>query len=776
MNWKQSLAHELTTQIRMLRVPFFVFALFLFCTKLIPVWLLMIFACLAFQAVFPHLPAGVRDRMAFKWDAWSGQHAVGSKFLKDLKEGLRLMKPFILTALLFAASPLFVVVMAVHYVRGFFKSGKDERKKRVSDGVVFRQNLLKERDDETSFFHSRAFTPTIIGIVGLGVPVAIMLFFYSTLGIDGVLQKTQSFQFKGYGSSLTAASTDPEMYKKPFIGRRPVLHEKLSPPISFPKSDPAKVDLAHFAIYAYIVSLGWCLTVLFLRAYFTFPFNFYSTEYDIEVNREGVRKHPIDGWFAEFIWYFWPEYCAKCYSWNEIKRVDYIEGGFGRLSPLPATLFSKQSIAYQLLNKLASATDGLVDKIGRTEYVAFDTYSDWSNGATRINVKLWELSSDDKARLFYAIRTYAPDLYIKEILQEKLIGSQVMKEPRYTEIWFDLLTSNQERIRQSSLVEGDTLGGGKYTVVEKLGAGGQAAAFLAKTADGTEVVLKEFILTSAEAFGALVESATDFENESSTLSRLKHPKVVKFLDIFAEDRRAYIVLEYVRGNTLRQSVETGGAMSELEAVELAIHMCDILGYLHEQSPPVVHRDFTPENLLKQDDGSLKIVDFSVSSRTGPHKSGDCVGKHSYTPPEQFRSQACPQSDIYALGATLFFLVTGCEPKPISSSDPRDLVPTVSEEFAAIVRKATALDLAERYDSVTWLRLELEELLKVLRAKATVDANAQSDAVVLSLHVEAQPVAIKIPAKKKKSKVKVKAKPHVRSRSAKQAKSRDRKRA
>jgi serine/threonine protein kinase len=500
-------------------------------------------------------------------------------------------------------------------------------------------------------------------------------------------------------------------HKRSLTGKRFVMSEGDLPIVAHDFPEPSSTSLQHFAMYAYLMSLSWAVSIIFMRAYFLFPLNFASTEYDIRLDSRGVKRGHVHGWFAELIWYCWPEFMPRSFSWNEVKRVDYIQAGVGRLSPLPATIFSKRSVVYQVLNKLAGATDGLVDKIGRSEYISFDHNIDSSSAASRINIRLWELSSDDKVRLFYALKTYAPDLFIPPIVQEKLIGSSVMKESRYTDLWFNMLTSTQVSLRAGGLSKGDTLRDGSYTIVEKLGSGGQASAFLAKTNEGELIVLKEFILNSAETFGALVESATDFENESSILSRLDHPRVVKFKDIFSQDRRAYIVLEFVEGVTLRQMVEASGPVGERPAVELALEMCNILAYLHGQAPPVVHRDFTPENLISQIDGGLKIVDFSVASRTGPARSGDCVGKHSYTPPEQFRSQASTQSDIYALGATLFFLLTGHDPKPISVSDPRSINSELSETIATIVSKATALDLGDRYDSVEWLRLDLEDALR-----------------------------------------------------------------
>lgn len=765
---KRMMVEELAKQLYRLRIPFFVLALFLFCNKFVPLWVFLLFSYFAAAALFRYLPERVKTRLTDWSKCWSLKHFHELMALKDLKEGARCMKPFLFTALFFAAAPISVCVMLVHYVRRLLKGQRAQEPIVAEDSasVIFRQNLLKQKDEDTSFFHSPAFALTTFGVIGLGLPVAVIVLLYTTLGIERVLNETSrnSKLSPAYQSQKRAAQMKKQFEK---VSREVVKSHKVRGARRFTAADlrispmrkaclpspvnPDAVNLMHFAMYAYLMSMAWCIAILFMRAYFTFPLNFYSTEYDIELDQAGIRKHPIKGWFAEFMWYFWPDYLSRYYSWDEVRRVEYVQGGFGRLSPLPAVLFSKESILYKALNRLASATDALVDRIGRTEFISFDYNTDATSAASRISVRLWELNSDDKARLFYAIRTYAPHLYIDEKVQEKLIGSPIMKETRYTEIWFDLLTSNQDRKRQTSLTPGDTLSGGKYTIVEKLGAGGQAAVFRAKTEGGDQVVLKEFILASADTFGALVESTADFENESSTSSRLDHPGVVKFLNMFAEDKRAYIVLEHVSGRNLRQAVAESGPAAEKDVLELAIQMCDVLGYLHGQSPPVVHRDFTPENLIQQNDGSVKVVDFSVSSRTGPHKAGDCVGKHSYTPPEQFRWQACPQSDIYAMGATLYFLLTGEDPKAITMSDPRSKNSSVSEDLAAIVLKCTALNLSERFESVSWLRLDLEAIRTKSKAAVAkeIEQKPVPGAAVIKLDSGRNDVvSIKIPKNKK----------------------------
>jgi len=184
---------------------------------------------------------------------------------------------------------------------------------------------------------------------------------------------------------------------------------------------------------------------------------------------------------------------------------------------------------------------------------------------------------------------------------------------------------------------------------------------------------------------------------------------VRMRELFIEDHRVYLVLEHVDGISLRKLVKENGPLPEEQVIRLAQQMCEVSTYLHGLEPPLVHRDFTPDNLILQNDEELKLIDFSIAQQARSKDSQDCAGKHAYTPPEQFRSEACPQSDIYALGATLHFLLTGRDPVAISVSHPKESRPEISGALDTIVAKATALQLEERYESAVWLKMDLEAL-------------------------------------------------------------------
>jgi serine/threonine-protein kinase len=226
---------------------------------------------------------------------------------------------------------------------------------------------------------------------------------------------------------------------------------------------------------------------------------------------------------------------------------------------------------------------------------------------------------------------------------------------------------------------------------------------------GEPVILKEFQLTAGESLDVMIESAKDFETESSILAHLNHPAIVRSLDMFFEKGRVYLVLEHVQGQSLRQLVSQNGPLDLDRILTLTEQMCEILRYLQSQTPPIVHRDFTPDNLILQPNGQLKLIDFSVSQLQEKTSATNCAGKHSYTPPEQFRGEACTQSDIYALGATMYFLATGSDPTPISTSELPAQTDAELQRLNHIIKTATQLDLTNRYESTVWLAVDLREI-------------------------------------------------------------------
>lgn len=280
----------------------------------------------------------------------------------------------------------------------------------------------------------------------------------------------------------------------------------------------------------------------------------------------------------------------------------------------------------------------------------------------------------------------------------------------YTELWLKALTAPPERSRLAPLSEGTELQSGDYVVLERIGAGGQGVAYAAtRKSDAETVVLKEYVLPVGVSHGSKVDSLEKFQREAQILSQVDHPQIVKLLDFFFEDHRGYMVLELVRGISLSLLVQKSGALPAEQVIDLATQMAEIQNYLHTRQPAIIHRDFTPDNLILEPSGKLKLIDFNVAQQKKSSATATVVGKHAYIAPDQFRGNISPQSDIYSLGATLFYLLTATDPKPISVQHPRRKNDTVSEELDAIVARCTAIEPEMRYASAGMLAKQLEQL-------------------------------------------------------------------
>lgn len=352
-------------------------------------------------------------------------------------------------------------------------------------------------------------------------------------------------------------------------------------------------------------------------------------------------------------------------------------------------------------------------------------------------------SSDDRTRLQLGLKKFLPSYRIEPKVADEL--NMYMKFDSYTSIWLDQLETGK-RQRGTALETDAMLSNNTYKIVKNIGSGGQAQVYLAQmlktladlsdapgVARGetivdmsdlpiaefapeegdvqpSSVVLKEFVLPTQAGKNIRKRVLQNIQREAMLWRKLRHPNIARMIDFFVEDQRAYLVLEHIEGTTLKDLVTTGGAMTERQVVELSIQLCDILGYMHRRQPPILHRDFTPDNLMIDSKGTVKLIDFNVAQQLEAQTTKTVVGKHAYIPPEQFRGKADTRSDIYACGATLYFLLSGSEPEPISEAHPQKVVPQLSSEIDRIVAKATSTGLSTRYQSCQELKTDLLALL------------------------------------------------------------------
>ena len=234
------------------------------------------------------------------------------------------------------------------------------------------------------------------------------------------------------------------------------------------------------------------------------------------------------------------------------------------------------------------------------------------------------------------------------------------------------------------LKPGSFLQGGKYKIEKVLGQGGFGITYLAtQELLDRKVCIKEFFYkeycerdeaTSHVSLGTqsnheIVERFMNkFLKEARTISQLEHPHIIRIHDIFKENNTAYYVMEYIEGESLNDKVNQSGAMPESEAVEYIKQVASALDFIHQQS--INHLDVKPANIMiRKLDNKAVLIDFGLSKQydaQGGQTSTTPVGiSHGYAPMEQYKqggvSTFSPQTDIYALGATLYKLVTGNTP-------------------------------------------------------------------------------------------------------------------
>ncbi|NJL64714.1 MAG: protein kinase [Methylacidiphilales bacterium] len=203
-----------------------------------------------------------------------------------------------------------------------------------------------------------------------------------------------------------------------------------------------------------------------------------------------------------------------------------------------------------------------------------------------------------------------------------------------------------------------------------------------------------------------------FEREAETLKNLEHSQIPRYLDYFeletTNDKGFGLVQTYVAAKSLEEQLQAGRRFSESEIKELAISLLKILNYLHEQQPAIIHRDIKPSNILLTNRsgnsvGEVYLVDFGSVQNIAAQEGGTItvVGTYGYMPPEQFGGRTKPASDLYSLGATLIYVMTGLHPTELPQQDLRIQflqVTDISREFADWLEWMTEPSLQERFTS------------------------------------------------------------------------------
>jgi formylglycine-generating enzyme required for sulfatase activity/predicted Ser/Thr protein kinase len=295
------------------------------------------------------------------------------------------------------------------------------------------------------------------------------------------------------------------------------------------------------------------------------------------------------------------------------------------------------------------------------------------------------------------------------------------------------MTNNNQQLRQGTALSGQKY---TYTIERVLGQGGFGITYLAtmsvwvqgplggKVEAKANVAIKEFFMkdycerdsTRSPHITVSNTSGRDkvdyyrnrFNKEARNVSKLAHEHIVKVLEVFEANNTTYIAMEYIDGESLAAYVRSRGALSEAEAVGYIRQIAEALDYTHSRK--ITHLDLKPLNILRQNDGTIKVIDFGLSKQydvegTVESSSVDAAGiTEGYSAFELYdrgsMEKFSPETDIYSLGATLYFMLTGSTPPSAPQLIRRFPIPdSVSPRMATVIRQAMQPDKENRPQSI-----------------------------------------------------------------------------
>ncbi len=282
----------------------------------------------------------------------------------------------------------------------------------------------------------------------------------------------------------------------------------------------------------------------------------------------------------------------------------------------------------------------------------------------------------------------------------------------------------------------------RYRVIKQIGQGGFGATFMGVdlTITGNPLCVVKQLRPAAENPEALKMALDLFKREAKTLEKIDHPQIPKLLNYFVDNRQFYLIQTLVKGKNLRVELKANGVFSEIAAKNFLAEMLPVIHYIHSQK--VIHRDIKPANILRREkDNKLILIDFgAVKDQVNTELAKTygntaltkfAVGTMGFAPPEQMAMRPIYASDIYALGATCIYLLTGKSPKDI----PRDQQTgrliwqkeiQVSASFGKVLQTMLEPDVRQRYRTAK----EVMDALDIIPFESSLSNNLMSKATYL----------------------------------------------
>jgi serine/threonine protein kinase len=280
------------------------------------------------------------------------------------------------------------------------------------------------------------------------------------------------------------------------------------------------------------------------------------------------------------------------------------------------------------------------------------------------------------------------------------------------------------------LPPGKELDNGTYKVVRHLGSGGFGITYLAQNRLGRHVVIKEMYLAghcvrNTDNYQITLQNITPdsytrhkerFRNEGLALLKFNHPNIVRVEELFEENGTLYLVMEYIDGRNLEEIREQQGyEFSEAETLKITRQIMDALQVVHDQQ--VYHRDVKPANVMVDQNGVAKLIDFGISKQVDENitmTQTKAFSKYYAAPEQQAGAKPSALFDVYGLSATMYFMLTGKRPMDVSEratddfATPQEVKPSISNVVSEVVMRGLSLKPAERWPDIPTMRAALQE--------------------------------------------------------------------
>lgn len=252
----------------------------------------------------------------------------------------------------------------------------------------------------------------------------------------------------------------------------------------------------------------------------------------------------------------------------------------------------------------------------------------------------------------------------------------------------------------------------RYLIIRGIAGGGFGVVYLARdtTLSGKYRAVKEMSGDGPDP--SVVERS--FRIEAQILSRLEHPCIPAITDFFIEENKLYLVMDYVKGETLKKllrNLQKEDFFSEDQILTWALSIADVLEYLHNRTEPILFRDIKPDNIMVTEEGDVKLIDFGIAkvfAGPGADTTKYALYTEGYAPPEQWAGKAEKRSDVYSLGVTVYHLLTKVHPKEVGPHFPpiEETNPSVSQGLGRIINKSIEIKISDRYQSIEDFKKDL----------------------------------------------------------------------